>query len=176
MSAIAYPGLLRDWASYSPRFPFGNDGSYQVVSLVAGEDIPVGSLCQVVGGLLMLARSLTALAGVAVYDPARYDHFLIWQRGDMVPVCRKGAVYCLFNGSRDPQPMEEVRLAVAGVLTTDATGTPVPRCVFSVATDAQYPNTDGSPQADVPYPVPPIPLGATSTTFGAGTALMEVNL
>lgn len=193
MIAGAFPGLIftPDY-KYQPRWPWGQDGSLRVISCVAVESIPPGVLVQAVPGqvgdslLVRIARDATQLVGVTCYDPDKYDHAVIYEDYDTLPVVRRGSVFCAFTTIlppfMPPAPCAAARAYVGpamGQFTTDPAGGSVVAfrgITFSIASADYYVNTDGSPQADVPEPVPPIPLGVTDTTFGSGCALVDLSL
>jgi len=188
-----FPGLIwQYWYQYQPRWPWGQDGMLKVISAVATEDIPPGVMVQATGGtedavLVRIARDATRLVGIGAYDPDRYDHQVVYQQGDVFPVVRRGGIFVAFAALvppfADPAPMAGARFypgapgaPQAGWFTTDLAGTVAHKCLFIPGSKDYYQTTSGSPQADVPLDVPPIPLGEMSTTFGDGVALVEVAL
>lgn len=187
MSVVAFPGMI--WSqdyTYQPRWPWGQDGTLKVYAFAAAESLLPGTLVQVVPGTntIRTARDTVGLAGVVTYDPQRFDHLVVYQQYDMVPVVRRGSVFCSFitllPPFANPAPMAPARFYPGlgkGQFTNDVVGTLVsPGMHFSMATKDYYQNSDGSPQADVPFPVPAVPLGETVTTFGTGCALLEFEL
>ena len=170
---------------YQPRWPWGQDGSLRIVSCEAGESFPAGVLVQDDGaGHIQVARDLTRLVGVSVYDPDHFYHDVVYEQYDEVPVMRVGRCYCSFVTNQppyaNPGPGQAVRFyagAGQGVFTTDASGTmTTPKIVFAMALRDYYNTSAGSPAKDIPFPVPPLPPGITNTTFGSGVALVEINL
>jgi hypothetical protein len=173
--------IFQDPYQYQPRFPWGQ-GSIKVVSCIASEDIPAGVAVQIVPGAetVRVARDAYSIVGVTTYDPTRHTSNVVYNRYDVVPVVRIGSIFVRFTTVlppfREPFPMEDAFFyASSGVFTTDlAVGLRLAGACFSVATREYYQNSDGSPQQDIPYPVP---APATMlTTFGEGVALVDLNL
>lgn len=191
MYAGAAPGLVfsQDY-QYNPRWYYGTPGDIKVVSCCATETLLPGTVAEVDPTVtdpdhvyVRQARGGGRLVGVVVYDPNHFDSSVQYQQGDMVPVLRHGACFCSFVTNQppfaNPVPLQTASYypgAGNGQFTTDPAGIPVPQIVFQVAAADYYPNSDGSPQADLPLPVPGVPPGTMDTTFGAGVALVEVNL
>jgi hypothetical protein len=180
---------------YDPRWTYGSDGSLRVISMAAAENIPPGVMVQSAGpGRIQVARSTNQLVGVVTFNPAEFlADWEYYQQGDMVPVVRRGQVFCRFLALQPPfsAPGEYSPVyfypgpwvwpvpanTAAGYFTTDKVGTfTTPKVNFALANKDYYQTSDGSPAADYPYPVPPIPVGSQDTTFGDSIALAEVNL
>ena len=178
---ISHPGLVfsPDYP-YDPRWYYGQSGDIKIVSLLAGETLLPGTLVEVRAGALHPVSSGYPLAGIVVYDPHHYDASVQYEAKDMVPVMRRGSVFVAFvtllPPFSEPLPLDTARYYPGGVFTTDLAGAPLYLGCFSVATRDYYANTDGSPAADIPYPVPPLPPGISDTTFGSGVALVDINL
>jgi hypothetical protein len=134
-------------------------------------------------GTVVQASSLVGIAGVVLYDPQHFYYDVQYQPYDMVPILRRGSCFVNFITAfppfANPRPLQTANVYLTGAsqgwFSTDSQATPVPQAVFSIAAKDYYQTSDGSPAADISFPTPPIPLGVTNTTFGAGVALCEVN-
>lgn len=185
MGNAIVPGLV--WSQdfrYTTRFPYGNPGDIRVISMVANETIPPGVLVQATpNGLIQIARDATRPVGISVFDPDHFDSSVIYTQGDVVPVLRAGAAFVAFKTLlppfAPPQPCAPARANVGaglGYFTTDSTGVLVRRCVFQFPTKDYYPGISGSPQADIPFPIPPQPIMDTQKLPAPGVALVEICL
>ena len=131
-----------------------------------------------------IARDGAGLVGVSVYDPAHFDSSVVYQAGDPMPVIRRGDTFASFTLLLPPyapplacSPASFYVGASLGQATTDSASNTivVPQVCFGTKALEYYQGTDGSPQADLPYPVPPEPAGVTSVTFGTGVVMVWVN-
>lgn len=180
---MSQPGqVFQDPYQYDPRFSWGQ-WNIKIVSFVADEDIPTGVVVQIKPGTetIRVARDNVALVGISVFDPHHHTTDVVYNKYDMVPVMRIGKVWSRFLAAlppfRDPFPLESAFFYVdTGVMTTDTSvAARLAGANFTMPTKEFYPGTSGSPAADVPYPVPPIPTNAVQTNVG-GSVLVELNL
>lgn len=179
MFAGAYPGFLFDWMSYDPRFPFvGTQGDVKMVSGLAIENILPGTLVQASGNGVRAARDLNNLVGIASLDPHKYDRSLVWNQYDVIPIVRRGTIFVLYTGGISPKCATQPGLDTVTTGAFNISGTPVPRCAYSIASQAYYDNGDTGLQgaSDLIDSPLPNPVGISDTLFGEGCALVEINL
>lgn len=181
---LAQAGLLWQWWKYDTRMWLWGTDDLRVMGMAAASEILPGTLVQVVPGTntVRMAQDSKQPVGVSCYNPNFHSPAVKYEQFDMVPIVRKGRVYAALNSLKTPGACATVSWnSSASAFTADALGFSIPRICFSVDTEQQYMNTDGSPQADVPFPVPPPPYTADITVFAAGggntitTCLLEVN-
>lgn len=167
---MRYPGLLQDYRRYNVRDIY-SIRNVRVVSMVALEDIRPGVLVQANGTRVQVAQTLNNIVGVCVYDPSMHSKDVVYQAGDVIPVCRRGAVYVRYTGERDPNPSEAARVVLGtGFFTTLTEGAAMSRAVFSTPSEEWYPFLGNLDFEVIPFP------GTTETTFGNGDiALLELN-
>lgn len=133
MVVAVNPGLVYtvDY-KYTPRWPFGNDGGLQIVSAPAFEPILPGLLVQALpDGRCQVARDLTHIIGVSVYDPDRHDPDVAYAALEVVPILRKGAVWAAYGTLQEKFPVLLDRPRwdfVQGAFTADSTGLVLAQC------------------------------------------------
>ena len=103
------PGIISAEVKYSNRWPWGQDGTIKVVSYPAVEDILPGLLIQVTAGGCRVARDMTGLIGVSVYDPDRHDPDVPYAFEEMVPILRRGDVWVAFASLAAALPCDRAR-------------------------------------------------------------------